>query len=183
MNQIDWIAIFKNDLTSKVFTEPVKSGNVIYWIKRFEDGRYHRPTTTNNKYALRSFDIFDANFKLAHLQCDNGDWKCLTFKEHSLDYWGSSCSCIIEDKHNVQLKVSVHGKYPRSNFNNNASISADLYPISLLFFLKLLSNYECWESLRIENKRLMQEITKGVPRRIFRQVDRREIFLTNCAYG
>ncbi|AYL97758.1 hypothetical protein [Mucilaginibacter celer] len=171
----DWIALFDKDLLSKTFLWPGNSNQILYWIKRYENGKYHYPRTTNNKYKLRSFEFFDSQLKPTALEYGGlNKWECVRLEEKALDASGSYCFCSIKDPLENSLSVRMHGRWNTSHGGFVTSISQDLYISCLMLFLKELSVYKNWEDLKVNNLEMFTDITKlnGVPQSIFERVEK-----------
>jgi len=165
----DWIAVFEDDFDARVFLEPGKSEDVMYWIKRFENGKIHTAVSTGNRYALRSFEFFDKNFNLVNIKFSkNTGWMCTKVEEPSLDAWGSNCFCHITDVTGRSFKVRISGMYNCGNHQ----IRDVSYFTALMIFLEMLYEFEDWKDLEKKSKKLYIEITtgSGIPISVFEEV-------------
>lgn len=172
MKKIDWIAVFKNDLSCKVFQEPGRSEDVLYWVKRTENGKFHTASSTGNTYALRNFNIYSEIMEPTLFACEGEDsnWQCTSIVESSLDYWGSLCFASISDDKGKKIDVRVYGRYAS---HTNASIADYLYPRAIMYFLTYLSMYNDWSKFELENPTLFDDITNhnGIPSAVFELVN------------
>lgn len=172
MNE-DWIALFDNDFTVRVFQKPAACKDIKYWIKRFHNGKFHRPSSTFNSYALRGFEIFDSNLANATISDNlNGNWKCVSFTEAGLDAHGSYCYCVIKDRYEKTENINIHGQWQFYG-GFQTTIQQHLYFSAILFFLKLLSQYDGWTDVKENNKKLIN----GIPFEIFEKVEKRDAYL------
>lgn len=173
----EWIALFKKDYISKVFLKPGSSDEVLYWIKRHEDGRFHIPVTTGNIYSLRSFEFYDANLNVTSFRSrGTNKWVCESFREKSLDAHGSFCECDIKDPDGYVVTLLFRGMNGINHGGFQTTIDGNLYMSVLMFFLKRLSSASSWKQLEIEDEELHNHlsISKSVPTEFFYKIEQRE---------
>ncbi|RZA02872.1 MAG: hypothetical protein EOP47_05200 [Sphingobacteriaceae bacterium] len=149
---IDWIGIF-DDNSSKIFDFPASSNQILYWVRRYEDGRKHIPVTTGNVYNLRSFDIFDNNLEqtsLTNLECN---WKCTTINEIYLDRPnGSTCLWNITDSEGRSISLKATGKIKHGRLNEDLDVTA------IMVLLDWLSIYLNWQDLNTKEPALFKHM-------------------------
>jgi hypothetical protein len=170
----DWIAVFKSDYTSKVFFEAVPSNDVLFWIKRYENGLTHTATSTGNIMRLRNFEFYTKDLEPTILSYDGkNSWSCSEILEKIKDRLGSRCIIKLSDPLGDIKEIRMSGWYSRQGWN--PSIDEDLYFTALIVFLKDMSTYESWANLAKINPSLYTDIVEhnGVPQIIFEEIERR----------
>lgn len=174
MKKTDWIALFHSDYTSQVFFEAVASNAVLFWIKRSENGRTHRATSTGNIMQLRNFEFYTKNLEPTIFAYDNkNSWSCAEIRETSKNRLGSSCFIKLVDPLGDMKEIRMSGWYSRPGWN--PSINEDLYFTALILFLKEMSTYESWANLSVTNPSLYTDIVEhnGIPQIIFEETEKR----------
>ena len=172
----DWIALFESDFSSRVFLKPGISTDVIYWVKRFHNGKRHNPSTTTSSYALRSFEFYDAQLLSTTISYDTeSKWECLNVVENGLDAHGSYCSCLIRDGDGKVNNVYVHGQWQRQYGGFQTSIKQHLYFSAIMFFLRAISKFKNWDDLNKNEPTLLHG--EGIPSHIFEKVEKRDNLL------
>ena len=167
----DWIAIFKNDLSSKVFLKPGISDDILYWVKRFSNGKQYTPSSTYNTYALRDFEIFDSQLQPAEMfYKETYRWDCTGINEGGRDAYGSYCSCYIKDSIGTVLNINISGQVPTTG-GYQIALEQHLYFPAIVFFLRFLSQYQSWTDVENYDNSITKGI--GIPVKIFEKVNNR----------
>ncbi|MEJ6980535.1 hypothetical protein WG906_08750 [Pedobacter sp. P351] len=179
-----WIAVFRDDLTSKVFSVPSDSDDVLFWIKRFENGQMSGVTHQGNTKPLRSFEFYNSKLLPAVLSADilEYKWTCTGVEEIKHDNQGSSCNCTITDPNNVSVKINLSGYFVRDggNFGWTPFLDENLYFSAVILLLRMLAHFSNWKELALKKPTIFEDITQvnGVPQSIYNYLHKRKEVLS-----
>ncbi len=145
----DWIAIFK-DYSCKVFTSAISSNDVLYWIKRYENGRTWTAKSTGNIKNLRSFLIFDNELNPTELGNLKNSWKFMAVEEIESNFLYQVLEILIKDVNGEQIKLTMEG----SAQTWKVFLYPDCYFEALLIFMIALNEFKNLNDLRTRNIKL-----------------------------
>ncbi|WP_029275109.1 hypothetical protein [Pedobacter borealis] len=147
-----WVAVFKNDFTSKTFKDYVYSDDVLFWIKRTNNLLVHTANSTGNTYFMRNFLFFNQKLEETYIYYSLNSWKCNDLEETGRDYFGSYCKVSIEDPKGISRTFYLNGDRP-----SQLSLPENLYFTYILFFLKSLDQYKDWNDISIKCKDIYED--------------------------
>jgi len=157
-----------------VFSTSAFSNDVLYWVKRYDNGHYHTAVSTGNRYELRSFEFYDGNISPCIITYGRiNKWKCLKVKETGLDKTGSRCLITIADPKDQIQEIRMCGLNSKYYGGFRTAINENFYFTAIILFLNLLSKYTDWEHLEKRDFNLFDDIKNhtGVPLYIFDEAE------------